>query len=222
VPYQALVNDKKEVIIETFFYGDEDGKMSFNSFKSNFPAGKWTYTQNKNWATFKSTAGKNPITVYANLPLEEPADEQAQNAMQQYLDENEIVPTILIHRGHSYHLDESLKHLTPDIKIVMLGSCGGYHNLAKVLDRSPDANIISSKQTGSMYVNEPIISEMISKVMAGSDVDWVNCWNDLDNYFSKKSKGEQDLFSDYVPPNKNLGAIFIKAYRKMMADDDSE
>ncbi|MFT4063059.1 MAG: hypothetical protein QM642_11970 [Edaphocola sp.] len=214
VPYQSLVNGKGEVIVHTFFYGDEDGRMSFNSFKTNFSPSKWKMAQNKDWVTF-TAAGKNPVTVYANLPLTEPKDEEAQKALQAYLEKNDIVPTMVIHRGHSYHLSGSLANLTPDVKIVMLGSCGGYHNLAQVLDKSPDANIISSKQTGSMSVNEPIIRSMFEQILEGKDINWIDTWNGLGGYFGKRSATEKDLFSDYVPPNKNLGAIFIKAYRKM-------
>ena len=104
VPYESLKNAKGQVIVHTFFYGDEDGRSSFASFKSNFPASKWKVTSNKNWITYTSL-GEHPIIVYANLPLEEPKDEEAQKALQAYLTENEIVPTMVIHRGHSYHLD---------------------------------------------------------------------------------------------------------------------
>lgn len=221
VPYESLKNAKGEVVVQAFFYGDEDGKSSFASFKGNFPATKWKYTSNKDWITFISN-GEHPITVYANLPLEEPKDEEAQRALQKYLSEKDIIPTMVIHRGHSYHLGGSLENLTPDVKIVMLGSCGGYHNLAQVLDKSPDANIISSKQVGSKSINEPIIRTMFDQILEGKDVNWIDTWAGLDSYFSKRGAQEQDLFSDYVPPNKNLGAIFIKAYRKMSMKNDEE
>jgi hypothetical protein len=214
VPYSTLRNGKDAVIVQAFFYGDEDGRSSFASFKSNFPAAKWKMTSNKDWVTFTSN-GENPITVYANLPLEEPKDEAAQKALQTYLSDKNISPTMVIHRGHSYHLGGSLENLSPDVKIVMLGSCGGYHNLAQVLDKAPDANIISSKQVGSKSINEPIIRTMFEQILQGKDVNWIDTWSSLDAYFSKRGAQEKDLFSDYVPPNKNLGAIFIKAYRKM-------
>jgi hypothetical protein len=222
VPYSSLINDKKEVVVQAFFYGDEDGKTSFESFKTNFPAAKWKKTENKSWVTFTSIGASNSITVYANLPLEEPQDEEAQNALFKYLSENKIVPTFVIHRGHSYHLGGSLENLTPEVKIVMLGSCGGYHMLAQVLDKAPDANIISSKQVGSKSVNEPIIKSIFDQLLVAKDVDWINTWAGLEKYFSTRPAGEKDLFSDYVPPNKNLGAIFIKAYRKMMLNNEAE
>jgi hypothetical protein len=221
VPYESLKNAKGEVVVQAFFYGDEDGKSSFASFKGNFPATKWKSTSNKDWMTFTSN-GEHPITVYANLPLEEPKDEAAQRALQKYLSEKEIAPTMVIHRGHSYHLGGSLENLSPEVKIVMLGSCGGYHNLAQVLDKSPDANIISSKQVGSKSINEPIIRSMFDQILEGKDVNWIDTWAGLDTYFSKRGAQEQDLFSDYVPPNKNLGAIFIKAYRKMSMKNNEE
>ena len=219
VPNQSLRNEKGEIIIQTFFYGDEDGKSSFASFKSNFPANKWKSVTNKNWVTFTST-GANPIIVYANLPLNEPKDEEAQRALAIHLAEKEIEPTMVIHRGHSYHLGGSLANLTPEVKVVMLGSCGGYHNLANVLDKSPDANIISSKQIGAMAVNEPIIKQMLSQLMEGKDIDWLATWSNLNKYFASRGAHERDLFSDYIPPNRNLGAIFIKAYRKMALQNE--
>ncbi len=222
VPYKSLVNSNGNVVIQAFFYGDEDGRMSYNSFKSTFPSSKWTATANKDWVLYQSNKGKNPVYVYANLPLEEPEDEAAQKRLQQYFENSDITPSIVIHRGHSYHLSGSLANLNPEVKIVMLGSCGGYHNLANVLDRSPEASIISSKQTGAARVNEPIIAEMLRQIMDGKDVDWVTCWTDLSGYFKKQGKMEQDLFNDYVPPHKNLGAIFIKAYRKMMAATNTD
>jgi len=221
VPFNTLTNTKGEVVIQAFFYGDEDGKASFASFKSNFPASKWKSSSNKNWITYTAT-GAHPITVYANLPLSEPQDEAAQKALASHFAEKDIIPTMVIHRGHSYHLDGSLYNLSPEVKVVMLGSCGGYHNLAKVLDRSPDAHIISSKQVGARSVNEPIIREMLNQLLNGKDIDWIQTWNALDKHFAGRGAGEKDLFSDYIPPNRNLGAIFIKAYRKMSLDQETE
>lgn len=218
VPISELKDKNGTINIQAFFYGDEDGAMSFNSFKSHFQGSKWTSVSNKSWITF-TYSGSPKIVVYANFPLAEPEDETAQNALAAYLESNNINPTIVIHRGHSYHLDGSLKNLTPEVKVVMLGSCGGYHNLAKVLDKAPDANIISSKQVGSVSVNEPIISEIFTQLIEGHDLNWISAWSDLNTYFGKRDAREKDLFSDYVPPNKNLGAIFIKAYRKLSTED---
>lgn len=216
VPYRKLLGDTTIVFEQFYFYGDEDGRMSYNSFLGNFKDGKWKIESGgKSWVKISSTTGK-PVIVFANLPVEgEGEDEKAQAELNKYLQNNHIIPTVIVHRGHSYHLSSTLEHLTKSTRIVMLGSCGGYHNLGTVLDASPDAQIISTKQVGTMSVNEPIIKEINTQLLAGQDVDWINSWHNLDTYFARVKGEPQNRFRDYVPPHRNLGAIFIKAYRRI-------
>jgi hypothetical protein len=204
------------VIQQFFFYGDEDGKMSYTNFMANFKNPKWKVTSNKYWVNITSTGGK-PISIYANQPLTEPEDEEAQNALNKYMNDLDLQPSLIGHRGHSYHLPTTLQRLSDLTKIVVLGSCGGYHNLATILSNSPDAQIISTKQTGAMAVNDPILRAIESDLNEGIDVNWVNMWKKLSAEF--KGKPSESLFKDYVPPHKNLGAIFIKAYRKLDTDN---
>ncbi|MBS1774349.1 MAG: hypothetical protein JST82_15945 [Bacteroidetes bacterium] len=217
VPNNKLANDSGIVYEQFFFFGDEDGKTSYASFLTNFKDGKWKIVNtNKNWSTISSTSGK-PVVIYANMPVPEPGDEEAQKALCNYLDSLEIHPTIVVHRGHSYHLPLTIDHLKPEARIVMLGSCGGYHNLGKVLDHSPDAHIISSKQVGSMSVNEPIIKTINEQLLEGKDIEWISSWMKLNGIFAMKGREKaREYFVDYIPPHRNLGAIFIKAYRKML------
>jgi hypothetical protein len=42
-------------------------------------------------------------------------------------------------------------------------------------------------------------------------------WKELSFRFRKDAVAK-DRFDDYIPPYKNLGAIFIKAYRKAMGN----
>ena len=215
IPFRDLVNDSGIVYQQAFFFGDKDGQDSYDSYLGSFKKDKnWKITNEKYWTTISSTTGRR-IVIYANLPLKEPADQDAQDSLAHYLSDSNIHPTIMIHRGHSYHLPMTLAKITKNVKIVVLGSCGGYHNLALVLDKAPDAHIISSKQTGAMAVNEPILKSLNARLLEGSDINWISMWQELDEYFAKKPDA-LDKFSDYVPPHKNLGAIFIKAYRKMM------
>ncbi len=219
VQYKNLVNDSGIVYQQVFFYGDDDGRASFASFLAAFRDGKWKVNQSKYWTTITSSAGK-PVVIYANNPLTEPEDEEAQKQLCNYLAQKEITPTIVIHRGHSYHLPLTLERLNKNTRIVMLGSCGGYHNLSVVLDHSPEAHIISSKQTGAMAVNEPIIKNIQTRLLEGKDVEWIGMWKDLNGYFTSKASSHKDTFNDYIPPHKNLGAIFIKAYRRLSSTDE--
>lgn len=221
VRFKNLEQDSTGTVYEQFFfYGDEDGKVSYASFLGNFKDGKWKVVTSKYWSTITSTTGK-PVTIFANLPLAEPEDEEAQKQLSAHLSANNIHPTIIGHRGHSYHVPTTIEGLGKTARIIILGSCGGYHNLGTVLDRSPDAHIISSKQTGAMAVNDPIIRAINSRLLEGKDVDWINMWKDLDKYFIGK-KAQLELFNDYVPPHKNLGAIFIKAYRRLSSAENAD
>ncbi|MVT07578.1 hypothetical protein [Chitinophaga tropicalis] len=217
VEFNTLVSDSGMIYQQVFFYGDKDGHDSYVSFMGNFPAGEWKVTKNKYWTTITSLKGK-PITIFANLPLEEPEDKTAIQKLSEYLDENDIHPTVFIHRGHSYHVNTTLDNLQSSAKIVVLGSCGGYHNLAIVLQKSPEAHIISSKQVGTRFVNEPIIRTLDETIRSGKNVDWVQMWAALGKKFAGDARN-RELFSDYVPPHKNLGAIFIKAYKQIMKED---
>lgn len=214
VPNQSLRNSKGEVIQQVFFYGDDDGKMSYQNFVPLFRNNQWTTEQNEYWIKFTSK-GPNKVIIYANKPLTEPEDEVAQRKLKEYFIKNNIEPTVVVHRGHSYFLNSTIANLTPSAKVVVLGSCGGYHNLGAVLDAAPDAHIISSKQVGALSVNVPISTAINDQLLAGKDLDWVKMWSDLEKHFARQGKYQQELFSDYIPPNKNLGAIFIKAYRKL-------
>ncbi|MEP7278951.1 MAG: hypothetical protein ABI813_09935 [Bacteroidota bacterium] len=220
VAYNSLTSDSGRVIQQVFFYGDEDkdGQNSFVNFKSLF-AGRpeWKMTENESWLTIKSVRGK-PVWIFANKPLYGPddPDAKAQEKLDAYLEAQHLKPTIFIHRGHSYHVKYSLAQIQPSARIVILGSCGGYNNLNEVLTISADAHIISSKQVGTKTVNEPILKEMNAILLSGRDIDWLPMWKDLSRQFSGEAK---EKFDDYIPPYKNLGAIFIKAYRKAINNE---
>jgi hypothetical protein len=217
MPFSQLQDDSGTVVQQVFFFGDKDGKGVFNSFVNGFGAPTWKVTREINWVKISSIKGKR-IDIYCNVPHDEPDDELAQNALQDYLDENQIHPSIIIHRGHSYHLSGTLDHINGRHKVVILGACGAYQNLAAVLSKSEDAQIVSTKQIGAGKINGPIIRMFNDRLLAGKDIDWVAMWALLSKQFS--SGETKQLFDDYVPPYKNLGALFLKAYRRSSNEDD--
>ncbi|HET7115353.1 MAG TPA: hypothetical protein VFI29_02620 [Hanamia sp.] len=222
VDYNYLADDAGRIIEQVFFYGDKDGKMSFASYLTSFPHNEWTITKKNEWVEIKSRKGK-PIWIFANLPLDNATDKDAhaQKDLIDYLDSKGLKPTIVIHRGHSYHLPYTIEQLPESAKIIMLGSCGGYNNLKTILTYCPDAHIISTKQTGAKDVNKPIIDALDNTLVEGKNIDWRQMWSGLENYFSKTSRDTRETFEDYIPPQKNLGALFIKAYKKEGGGDDN-
>ena len=215
VPYRALTNDSAKVVMQVFFYGDKDGLGIFQGFKRMFDPKLWKITTTQYWITINSIKGK-PVAIYANLPLpeEDDQDKKAQDALDTFLLRNNLSPTVVIHRGHSYNAPYTIDQILPSAKIVFMGSCGGYYLIHDILKHSPDAHIITSKQIGKTAVNQPFFNLLMEKARNGNNIDWIPFWEELE----KKVKVEG--FEDYIPPYKNLGAIFIKAYKKAMGDED--
>jgi hypothetical protein len=223
VDYSSLTDDSGRVIQQVFFYGDQDkdGQNSFANFMAMFrprPGTKpeWKITENPQWVTISSVRGK-PVIIFANKPLlgDDDPDDKAQKALAAYLEARHLKPTIVIHRGHSYHVKYTIYQMAPTARIVVLGSCGGYNNLSEVLKINEDAHIISSKQVGTKTVNEPILQAINNTLLAGRDIEWLPMWRELSAHF-QNDPAAKEKFDDYIPPYKNLGAIFIKAYRKAM------
>lgn len=208
----TLKNPAGKIIIQQFFYGDKDGLTVFNFFKAAYSNAGWKIVNKKDWIEVSSAKGV-PITIYANKPLDEKEglDEKAQENLDAYLQDNNLSPTVVIHRGHSYHVASTIEQIMPTSKVVLLGSCGGYQNVNSVLNISPYAHIIASKQVGSGTVNGPMIISITETLRQGKDLNWPQMWKNLG-----KQLKNNNLFEDYVPPYKNLGALFIMAYNKVM------
>jgi hypothetical protein len=214
VPYNSLINDSGRVIMQVFFYGDKDGQSIFKGFQGTFSNSNWKITDNSEWITINSTKGR-PVSIYANKPLPEEGgeDEKAQKDLCEFLVKNKLLPVVTIHRGHSYTAPSTIEQMAASSKVVFLGSCGGYLIMKDALDVSPDAHIIFTKQIGDTRVNRPFFQLLTDKVRNGNNIEWIPFWKELD----KLAKSED--FEDYVPPYKNLGALFIKAYKIAMGED---
>ena len=213
--FNNISDDSGRVVQHVFFYGDEDGITSFRNFMGLFNGKpEWKIVTGKEWVTITSVKGK-PYTIYANLPLDykQDLDALAQQHLIEYFEKNNINPTFVVHRGHSYHLKYTIQQMLPSSRIVMLGSCGGYQNLAKILNVNDDAQIISTKQVGSYSVNEPILRALNDNILSGKNIEWIPLWQQITTSVKTDSRASE-LLKDYVPPHKNLGAIFIKAYRR--------
>jgi hypothetical protein len=214
LPHRQLRAPEGTVYQRVFFYGDADGKSSFQSFMGNFSDRKnWDVEENKFWVTIKS---KNvyPLVIYANLPLDNERydlDKDAMDSLTAHLEYLKIEPHILIHRGHSYHLSHSLNYVNGMTNLAILGSCGGYQEVFSVQTKSKDAQVISTKQVGSKMVNEPLLQAINRRIVEEKDISWVQLWNELDSKL-KKDKRAYAYFVDYVPPHKNIGLLVSKIY----------
>jgi hypothetical protein len=74
--------------------------------------------------------------------------------------------------------------------------------------------ISSEPNDSGCAVNNPFLKLIMEKLRAGSNIEWIPFWKELDKMVTDK------IFEDYVPPHKNLGALFIKAYTKAMGSEE--
>lgn len=214
----VLADDSGRIIQQVFFYGDADGKKYFPDFVSSFSAKDWKITMQKEWVEIKSIQGQK-IWIFANRPLDNDTnlDDSAQIHLNRYLYKNDLEPSVVIHRGHSYWLPRTIDRMPGTAKIIVLGSCGGYKNLNEILDICPNANIISTKEIGKGDINKPILNYLNQSLISGKTLVWQDMWYSLTKLFAAdKNKDVRDSWDNYIPPYKNLGAIFIKAYNKKM------
>ncbi len=213
VPDKYMRDEKGRIVEQVFFYGDADGKAFYPPFRNSFSSKDWKVTDKKEWMEAVSLKGN--ITVFANKPLEsdDNLDDSAQVHLSKYIYDLDMVPSVVVHRGHSYWLPRTMSRMPGNAKIVIIGSCGGYQNLNEILDINHDAHIVSTKEIGTGDINRPILSYINDVFMNEKDLAWRKMWQDLSKRFSTDTnKALRESWDDYIPPYKNLGAIFLKAY----------
>jgi hypothetical protein len=197
-----------------YFYDDDDGDASFSSFLQTFTDKNWIIEDAVSYTLIKSRNGR-AIHIYANKPKHE---YDGQKALEDLFTEKNYTPNVMVHRGHSYYAFKTIEKIRDDTQVFILGSCGGYHSISSILERSPDIGIVSSKQIGTLFVNNPMLKLMAEDIRQGKDLDWQKIWVELDGSLKNNPKA-YERFLDYIPPHKNLGAIFIKAYTKMLEQE---
>ena len=208
----VLQDPAGKIIVQQFFYGDKDGKHEFSNFIRAYRNSNWKIIPKNDWIEVQSVKGSS-VVIYSNKPLDDDTylDSKAQETLGKYLEENKLHPSIVIHRGHSYFVQSTINQLSTSAKLVLLGSCGGYNNLSQVIKTCPYVHIIATKQQGSGTINQPMIVYLTELLREGKDLNWPGIWKVLMIKFKANER-----FEDYIPPDQNLGAIFIMAYNTAM------
>ncbi len=206
VDRDLLFPDQKNVQQHVFF-DDEDGEKAFASFLYNFKTDKnYKITDGVNYIKIETIVGKK-IILYCNKPK----SENGLESLRKLFESSNRYPDIVVHRGHSYHLSTTIELLTNNAKVAVLGSCGGYLNISKILDNASDAQIVSSKQVGTWTVNDILLKQMCEMMRTGTgEIDWKKLWTGLDVKLKTNDK-----WKDYIPPYQNLGVRFVKAFERI-------
>lgn len=190
------------------FYNDDDGESSYNSFLQTFLNDKnnWQVTSMGRYTQISSKAGKK-VVIYANKPE---FHDEAIPVLTELFEKDGHEPDLVVHRGHSYHLTGTIELLGSNTRVAILGSCGGYQNISRVLDQAADAQIVSSKQIGTFTVNNVLLKDLSDMLREGKNLNWQELWAQLDRKLAGNNR-----WADYIPPYKNLGMRFIKAFQQI-------
>jgi hypothetical protein len=198
-----------------FFYGDEDGAASFENFLFTYKRdASWTIQDKKGYVIISKKENGKTIEIFANKPS---AENDGNSAIEDLFKKQQKDPHVYVHRGHSYHASDSIEKIRQNAALVSLGSCGGYGNVEQVLARAGSAHIISTKGTGTMKVNDPVFKSLNEEMLKGKDVMWQKFWKGVESRL-----GSVQELHDYVPPHKNLGVVFLKAYYRLRGVTDAD
>jgi len=193
-------------IQQHFFFDDEDGETAFNHWLGLYPVSLYKKEDKDNYVLISSISGKKML-IYANKPHSEI---EGREDLKKLFEETGRFPDLIVHRGHSYYIENTLENMNHSNKVAILGSCGGYQNISKAMDNAMDVQIVSTKQVGTLVVNSTLIQEITETIRLGKDLVWLDIWKQIGVKLQNNAQ-----FKDYIPPYKNLGAKFIKAYNEL-------
>ena len=193
-------------IQQHFFFDDEDGETAFNHWLGLYPSSLYKKEDKGNYILLSSISGKKML-IYANKPHSEI---EGREDLKKLFEETGRFPDLIVHRGHSYYIENTLENMNHSNKVAVLGSCGGYQNISKAMDNAMDVQIVSTKQVGTLVVNSTLIQEITETIRLGKDLVWLDIWKQIGIKLQNNAQ-----FKDYIPPFKNLGAKFIKAYNEL-------
>lgn len=208
LPSSALFDTADICVEQMYFYNDVDGRSSYQNFLNTYRTqANWAIEEKSTYVRVYSKRGLR-VEIFANKP---DFESEGLIAIANYMKAKYLQPVVVVHRGHSFHTETTLEKIPPSAKLIFVGSCGGFYKISIALENAPEAHIISTKQVGTMSVNDAMLFALNENIRNGNDIEWNEFWDKMKGKFVNDR-----YFSDYIPPNKNLESIFIRAYYKML------
>jgi hypothetical protein len=122
------------------------------------------------------------------------------------------VATVLVHRGHSFWAERTISCVDKQARLVILGSCGGFYQVHRVVESAHESQVISTRGVGETKINDAILKAVNDRILNGEPViHWSTFWQDL-----ARRWGKSPLFRDYVAPHQDSGTVFLRAYYRFL------
>ncbi|HLK69692.1 MAG TPA: hypothetical protein VKU19_39960 [Bryobacteraceae bacterium] len=226
LPLSAVFDESGQSVQRYFFYDDDDGVASFESFRRSYAADPaWTIEERGAYLHLTGKGQQRRIEIFANIPVNAhlPANRAFENEAQRRqqtiakaLAERGVVPRVLVHRGHAFWVEHTLSYIASSDRLVILGSCGGVDEIHKVLEISHDAQVIATRGVGATEVNDPMLKALNDRMLNGGPVlEWSAFWQS-----QKATLGHTGLFRDYLAPDQDAGSVFLRGYYRAMDSAD--
>ncbi|MEO8025905.1 MAG: hypothetical protein ABI823_05510 [Bryobacteraceae bacterium] len=216
---RAPLFPREQLCVERhFFYDDADGVDSYESFRATYEADKaWKIADQDGWVRLTGESDGRRIEIFANVPINLNTSANAgdsdeslrrQQRVSKALTAASYEPAVVVHRGHSYHVDKTLDYLNSSARLVFLGSCHGMGKMDIVMERAPGAQVIATRGIGTASINDPMLKSLNDALLRGTgDVRWPDFWK-----VQKSRFGGSRTFAEYVPPHQNVAAEILRAY----------
>ena len=159
----------------------------------------------------RDARAKREIVIYVNKP--DRADAVVETTMTKIMEEQK--PQTVVHRGHSYHASKTIKLLRPSVTMVNLGSCGGAKNISEVLGKAPSAQVMATRNVGTMLVNDPLIRAIDSSLLAQGQIDWGAMRTQMTGIFARSGGSANERWQSYQLPNQNRTAHLLAALKRV-------
>ena len=206
--HEQLVDKQQRHWQASLFYNDKDGHASFTHMMEGY-ADKKKYAIVDHGAFLEITNRSGPVKLHvlAGKPEEQAT---AMPAIDHYLKQQHASLQSFVHRGHSYHLEDSLKALgMRDIPLALLGSCGGYKVVGHAVEHFPKAHAVVTQGTGTMFVNDHLLREINDRILSGQSIQWDSFWKDMEK------QSPDGRFKQYVNPHHNDAVHFIQRFETL-------
>lgn len=215
-PISELVDERGRNFQMHLFYNDEDGVTSYQNFRQQLRSQGFTATENQQdgYVHLQKSLNGRTINIYATIPEEagpggSDANDAAADKIRDIIHEQGGTISFLAHRGHSYHVDDSVPYMSPENKIVFLGACGGSEFIQKTVDKAPDAGIVATSGEGTKFVNEPIMADINNRILTSQvGVEWQQVSARIDRIPDPRA-------DFYQTPNENMGALIYSRLVKL-------
>lgn len=191
------------------FYDDPDGRASFRGFLRQHRAQGWALHAQSGFAVAISPErhGRR-IVIVADIPG---AGDAGRAAAWDWMAREGLTPSVVVHRGHSYHEDATMTEIAPGTALVFWGSCGGHTRLRSTLERAPDALVLATQNIGVSTVNEALLGIMEERLLADGAIDWNAVWKEA------RGRIRDRRFASYKRPDQDSANLAFRAWQVQTA-----